>query len=240
MLNESMALKRLRIDLGDDLFDGLDQEWLLGILNDKTLVSFSLFYPKIVKNIVITVQQAILTRHPQNGDLALYQYKIPTESEDLPYIGIEQYYFPGNNLNDRYTGLAPTMVDTLMGSIRSILPTPQIRYAVNFEPPDIAIVDPIPRLHRDFTLDMQRVRRLNEFPMYFYDMLMSLYIADVQAAIYAKYKNARDSATIGGVEIQTFISDYSGAKDTRDSLLETYRKDYYKNPERFQAMLSWQ
>lgn len=239
-MNETTALQRLKYELGDDLINAMDPQWLIGILNNKTLLTFSIFYPFIVKGILVRIENAILSRHPQTGDIALYKYIIKNESEDLPFIGIENFYFPGNFTGDRMNAMAPPMVASMMSSVTSILNTPQIRFAVTFEPPNIAIVDPIPRLHRDFTLNMQRVRRLNEFPLYYYDLIMDLFICDVKHAIYMRYKNLRDGATIAGIDIQTYISDFSSAADDRKSLIELYRKDYYKNPERFESFLQFQ
>jgi hypothetical protein len=179
------------------------------------------------------------SRHPQTGQIAYYKYQIPSETPDLPFIGIEYFYFPGNNLADRYSGIAPGPVDAMMGKLRSMMPTPDIRYSVLFEPPNIAVVDPIPATHRDFTLDMQRVRQLHEFPLTYHEYLTNLFIYDTKLAIYNQYKNARDSAVLGGIEIQTYISDYADAKGDRDSLLEKFDADYLKNPERFRSFVSY-
>lgn len=239
MLNESMLLRSLRRELGEDLFDALDPEWLIDILNEKTILQFSILYPYIVRGVLITEAHAIPSRHPQTNVLATYKYKIPNETPDLGIIGIENFYFPQNFGNDRYTGLAPLASDTMIGKFRSYLPTPQIRRSARFEPPDIAVVDPIPITHQDFTLDIQRVRRLNEFPLYYYEYIEELFTLDVKWAIYNKYKNARDNVTIGGVEVQTFISEYSDARSDRKDLMDRFNKDYYKNPERFASFMQF-
>lgn len=238
MLNETMLLNNLKLALGDDLFDGLDPEWLIHIMETRTQNSFSILYPKIVKGILIQEKHRIKSVHPQTGQEAYYQYLIPNEAEGrYAFINIENYYFPGNFMNDRYTGMMPMLTDTMAGALRSLSPTPVIRTSVTFEPPNIAVLDPIPKVHRDFSLNMQRVRALSEFPLFFFEMFLDLYTADVKSAIYNKFKNARDGATIGGVEVKTFIDEYSSAESDRKELIATYRKDYFKNPERFEAIL---
>jgi len=237
MLNESMLLRKLRRELGDDIFDALDPTWFIDILNEDTLLRFSLNYPFIVKGIMMQVSDAIPSRHPQKGTIATYKYKIPNEMPDMPFIGIENFYFPGNFMKDIYTGGAPFATDAMMGAIRSYIPNPQIRRTAIFEPPDIAVVDPIPMQHIPFSLDMQRVRKLNEFPLYYYDMIVTLFLLDIKWAIYNKFKNARDSATLGGVEVNTFISEYSNANDERNTFLEKIDKDYFKNPERYASFM---
>ena len=239
MLNESMLFRGLRRELGEDIFDALDPDWILDILNEKTILQFSILYPYIVRGVEIKQEHGIPSRHPQSGAIATYKYKIPNETPDLGIIGIENFYFAQNFGNDRYTGLAPLATDTMIGKLRSYLPTPQIRRSARFEPPDIVVVDPIPIYHQDFSIDVQRVRRLNEFPLYYYEFIEELFYLDVKWAIYNKYKNARDNVTLGGVEVQTFISDYSSARDDRKELMDKFNKDYYKNPERFASFMQF-
>lgn len=239
MINESMLLRKLKRKISSHIFESLSTDWIMEILQDETLMVMSTYYPYIVRGIVIRECDAIISKHPQTGHIAKYKYRIPTETPDIPFIGIEAYYFPGNGLMDRYTGIAPSPVDAMMGKLRSTMPVPEIRYSVMFEPPNVAFIDPIPRIHRDFTLDMERVRRLHEFPLTFFEYLTNLFVCDVKIAIYDEYKNARDSSVLGGVEVQTYISDFSDAKSERETLLEKFDADYYKNPERFRSFVSY-
>ena len=236
-MSETILFRNLRRELGDDLFDALEPEWLLSILNEDTLLTFSLYYPFIVKGIRILESYSIPTKDTHGNISSYYKFKIPNETPELPFIGIENYYVQNNFMNDIYSYGSSFAVDSIMGKIRSNIPVPQIRWSIRFEPPDIAVMDPVPKTFIPFSLDMQRIRRLNEFPLYYYEMIKKLFFLDVKMAIYNKFKNIRDTANIGGIEVISFISEYSDAKSERQDLLEKFENDYYKNPERFASFL---
>ncbi len=85
---------------------------------------------------------------------------------------------------------------------------------------------------------MQRKVRLSEIPSGLHEYFKKLFVLDVKDAIYNEFPAARESGVLNGVEINTNISDFSNASSDRDSLLEVLNDDWYKNPDRFETMLS--
>jgi len=56
-------------------------------------------------------------------------------------------------------------------------------------------------------------------------------------AIYEELKNARDNVVIGGIELNTYINEYNDAVSKREDIIEKMQNDYYKDPERFEAIM---
>jgi hypothetical protein len=240
MLNETMLLRHLQRQLGSDIFGAFETDWYMDILNEETLITYSTYYPFLIKGIVIQQKDAIESWHPQTGQKAFYRYKIPMENPDDRIIGIEWFYFAGNhNEGSTFSGLNPILTDALMQKVKSYMPIPAIRFMARFQPPDLCYVEPVPFVHQDFTLVVNRVRYLHEIPLTMRLYFLKLFTYDVKDAIYNEIKSARESGTYNGIEVNSYISDYSSANADRDALLEVFEADYFKNPERFETLMQF-
>jgi hypothetical protein len=238
MITEAMVLNKIRREIGDDIQKVMPPSWFINIVEDETLITWSIYYPKIIRGVIITVKNGIRTKHPQSGLEVMYKYKIPKDDPSHEYINIEQFFYPGNNVYNQASSTLP-MMNAVQQMVLKAMPSAQffntVRFSVRFEPPDICYVDPIPFSHVDFSLNMQRKCKLWEVPLYYRELFLNLCICDIKLALYNKFKNLRDGQTFQGVEIQTSISDFNDAKSERKELLDLFRKDFFKNPDRFSA-----
>jgi hypothetical protein len=238
MITESMVLYRLRIELGTDIFKVFPPEYFLDIINNETLYTWSHYYPQIIRGIYITKDSAIQSIHPQTGRSCIYKYKIPKETEDDTFIGIEEAFLPHNaTLNQTFSNLP--IMNSVLALTNPALPNApyynSIRYSALFAPPDIVYLDPIPSMgHLDFSLNMQRLCKLYEIPLYFRELFLQLCTCDIKIALFNEFKNLRDgSANYQGLEVNSYIGEFGEAKGERKELLEAFRKDFFKNPIRF-------
>jgi hypothetical protein len=241
MIDETMLLRRLQRKLGSQIYSAFNPEWFMDICNEESLITFSTYYPFLIKNIIVTIDYAIPSIQVQTGQQAQCAvYSIPKDNPDDMYLGIEWSYFPGNhNEGSSFSGLNPMLTDALYQKVRSYLPIPPIRYMAYFEPPNLCKVQPIPTVHQDFVLTMQRVRYLTEIPMGLREYFLKLFELDVKNSIFNEIKNARNTGVYNGIEVTTYIDEYSTAESERQEILDVFENDYYKNPERFETMMQF-
>lgn len=238
MLNETTLLRHLQRQLGSKLFDALDIDYFMDILNEETLITWSTYYPKLIRGVKITQACAIPTFDPINNVQEYHKYKIPKFNPEDEYIGIEKFIFNGQGYEQAYAGFNGPLADAAISKVRSLLPIPAVRWRAEFESPDFCDVYPYRRVHQDFVLIMQRKVRLSEIPSGLWELFKKLYVADVKIAIYNEFPAARDSGVLNGIEINTNISEFSNANSDRDTYIEKMDGDYYKNPDRFETFLS--
>jgi len=236
MVSESMLFSKLRRRLGSDIFNAFDLDFYRSILNEETLLTFSLYYPRLVRRIRITKNDLIEVRNEKDIQ-GYYKYKLPIVDEESPYIGIEIFYHPSNDRMGVLTGTSPMLTNMMYGKMASYLPIPDVRFTASFEQPYFIIITPPPTFHNDFIVTMQRVRKLFEIPMYYVDLFTNLFTCDIKMAIYEELKNARDNVVIGGIELNTYINEYNDAVSKREDIIEKMQNDYYKDPERFEAIM---
>jgi hypothetical protein len=236
--NETMLLRKLQRRLGSKLYQSVNTQFFIDILDEETLNTFSTYYPKLVKGVKITSACAIPTYDAENNLQRFHRYRIPKYSPDIEYIGIEQTIFQDQGFENAFVGLNPPLADAVFGKIRSLLPYPVISYTASFEEPDFCLVNPYRSNHLDFVLIMQRKIKLQEISMGLQEYFTRLFTYDCKLAIYNEFPAARDSGIINGVEVNTNIQDFNSASSDRESLLEIFESDYQTNPERFSALLS--
>ena len=233
MLNETTLLRHLQRRIGTKLFNALDIDYFLEILNEETLVTWSSYYPKLIKGIKITEACAIPTFDPINNVQEYHTYTIPKLNPGDEYIGIEKYIFMGQHYGTIYAGFNGPLADAALSKVRSLQPIPDVKWSATFEAPNFVHVFPYRRNHQDFVLVMQRKIRLTEIDFGLQEYFKRLFVLDVKAAIYNDFPAARETGVLNGVEVNTTISDFSNAESDRNTLLETFDDDYYKNPDRF-------
>lgn len=243
MVSETMILAHLRRTLGDVLMDTFPATFYLNIIENETLYSWSAEFPYIVHGICIRKRDAITSVHPQtNVTIRSQLYKIPKETEDIEYLGIEEFLYPANMTQNQVSSNLPAL-NGVLNLIRPSLPSAQyyniVRYNGFFTPPDILEIRPPPMVHLDFTVSMQRKPKLYEIPMYYRRYFLELCEYDCKLALWAKFRNLRDGATYQGLEINTsFISELAEAKGERKELLDLLRKNSMKDPTRISAVMS--
>jgi hypothetical protein len=242
MITTSAVMNELRREIGEDIVDVMPMKYFLDIIEDKTLITWSTYYPYIIRGVVITSKEGIPKQHPQTGRMLTYTYKIPKSDPTHEYINIQQAFYPGNNSYNQSQSSLPLM-NSIQQMAMKTLPSANffniVRYSVLFVPPDICYIDPIPMSHIDFSLNMQRKAKLYEIPMYYRELFMNLAVCDCKLALYNKFKNLKDGATFQGLEISTSISDFGDAKSERKELLDMFRKDYMKDPNQFGAYFEY-
>lgn len=239
-----MILRHIRKEIGDILVDVLTPNWYIDIIENDTLYTWSEFFPYIIKGIVVRQFDAIPCRHPQTNVLATsFMYKLPKETEDIEYINVEEFFYPGNITQDQTTSNLPAL-NGMLGMINKSLPNSQyyniVRYTAIFNPPDIITIDPKPLNHLDFSINMQRKVRLYEVPMYYRRYFLALCAADCKIALFSKFKNLKSGASYQGLEINTdFLSDLSEGKSEREELLNVFYKNSFKDSSRFSSLLAY-
>jgi hypothetical protein len=236
--NETMLLRKLQRRIGSKLFQAISVDFFVDVLNEETIDTFSSYYPKLIKGIKITRACAIPAYDPANNIQQFHRYKIPRYSQDIEYIGIERAIMQDQGFSGSYSGLSSIFAEAAFSKVHSLMPASPVSYTTTFEAPDFCIVTPYRQNHADFVLIMQRKIRLTEIPMGLQEYFTRLFALDCKLAIYNEFPAARDSGTINGVEVNTSISDFNNALSDRESLLDVFENDYYKNPERFDSMLS--
>ena len=237
MLNETFLLNNLRIKLGSKLFEALPPEYYIDILKTRTLYLWSSYYPSLVKGIKITAECAVPTIDPINGIQEYHKYIIPKIDNSDEYIGIESYNFPGQGYNQLYAGFGSILADAALSKVRSLQATPTVIYRAEFEAPNFCEVYPYRRNHIDFSLIMQRMKRLSEIAIGYQESFINLFVLDVKDAIYHEFPAARENGVLNGVEINTDISSFSNAESERKEIIDELKNDYYLDPSRFETIL---
>ena len=245
IITNNVVQFELKIELGEVLYQTVSPQFFLDIVERKTLPTWSVWFPKIIRGISITQRNAIPIKHPQNGRISYsYMYKVPKFDPKDEYISFEQVFYGANLVMNQAASNNPTM-NNILGLVSDKIPNSQyygiVRYSFSFTPPDILTIDPPPMSHMDFSVNMQRKLRLNEVPIYYRDEFLALVIADCKYALFNKFKHLKNGSTYQGLEINTdLLSDLQSGKDERKELVEDFRKNYWKDPSRFSAIMEYE
>ena len=235
MVNKSRLMRRLKRRLGSEIFNAFPMSTYDEILADETLLTFSTYYPKYVRDILMRANTAMGDRDG-SGNVIYRHYKIPNHNND-EFIGVELARHPQNEIRPSGYGYASgnIIVHAMAQKITSSYPRTAI--AFHFEAPDILILDPPPRYHRDFVITMTAVKKLHEIPTYYEEYFTRLFILDVKDFIYNEFKSIRDESNLNGSPVSLKIDEYSSAADDRLTLLEQFDEDYYRDPEKLETMM---
>jgi len=246
MVTMNLLLFHLKDELGEPIYNTQKPSFYEDILNKKTLLFWSTYFPKIVKGIEIKQEDAIPLKNPQTGTMCTSgMYKVPKFNPNDEYINFEQVFYPGNlNMNQASSNLPA--LNGLLGQVSDYLPNSQYygvdRYSFSFMAPDILTIDPIPMKHLNFTVNMQRLVRLTEVPTYYFEPFKNLFLADCKISLYNKYKHISEggTTTYQGVEITTeLLSSLKEGKDERKESIELFEKNYWKDASRFGSFLNY-
>lgn len=240
-INESLALRHLQRVLGP-IYSSVPVRDYIQILEDETLFDFSLHYPEIIRDIRMTKSNGIQERHPSTKRLTIRKYRVPNTS-GRPFIGISNMIHPYNYDSTNIVGNYPRTPSLIQSKYNSARQQTSVRYVGFFHSPDIISIRPTPNEHVDFVISMQRVRMISEIPPDMRRQFIRLFEFQVKDYLYNKFRHLTSGGTIGGVEISLdAISDYSGAADTINEIMERFQEDSFMHPERYEeltAQLGW-
>lgn len=241
MITESFILRRLKLNIPDALFNAVPKDFFIDeVMEVLTLPTFSIYYPRVVRGIRIKKMDGIIEANPTNNVKIIRKYKIPNDVENPhQYINIERYHYRGNNMMNSYMGRGNTSLESLAQKYVSYFPQTNVYRIIKFVPPHFLEIDPPPRLHLDFIVDMQCVRQLHEIPLNYLELFYPLFLVDVKYALYEKLRNVAEGGVYKGIEIKDLISDYSDQESARQEILETYNADFYKQPEKIETILQY-
>ena len=246
MISKTKLLENLRIDLGSRLFELLSLDFINKILYMRVLPRFSDFYPLLCM-IRITKREAVPFR-TWNGQVLNYGYYRIPKRFDVPWLDvdevfnwrdIEDYSVGTNDYADVYTG-GNFLLNSFFLSARSRMPHTRSYYNIDFEEPDLLVVNPPQASHRDFSVVMQADRTLKTIPRNMETLFERYFIACIKHAMYNERKYEGGSQTYAGIEIDTKIDDLSNAESEVKELEEAFERDFYKNPERFNVICLYQ
>lgn len=242
MISKSELIRKLKRSLGDKLFRLAESTNMIDeVLEDETLNTYSEYYPELV-SIRITNDDAIPYTDYNGKFYPFMYYRIPKvlpnsgiyRSRKYEWRDIENYHLSGNDSSDVYSG-GNFMLNQFYLTARSAMPHTRSYYQVTFQEPDILKVDPPLQIHRNFEVVMQAKRTLDTVLNNMRTLFMQLFVYDMKIALYNRFKHEGGSQTYGGIEIDMKIDDFSNAESDRQTLIEIFDKDWYKNPERFEA-----
>ena len=238
MLNINVLIKRMKNRLPDPVYKAVDQDFFIDILFSETLPAMSVYYPKVIKGISVIANMGIRTTDSLGKVNNSCKYVIPLMDEMYPYIGISTFYYP-RNFGGGGTYLNPGLVDALASRIMSSMAIPDIKFTASFESPNIIQISPPPLSHEDFTVAMYAMKKLEEIKSGYHETFKELFEADCKIALYYKFFTVSDGGTYGGIDIKDYVGSFKDYESTRKELLETMETDYYKDPDRFEEILSY-
>lgn len=241
-LTESFLLNETRKAISPPIFDTFPLSFFTDILYDKTLVEYSTYFPDWLKNCTIKESNAIPRIDPLSGTTNNSSlYKIPNyDPQHVMYLDIDMFRHPTNERNDYagigYAGVAENLVFKTMTMFN------QTRTLVNarFERPDLIYLDPPPEFHMDFLVNIKIRTHLSRIPTGLMFLFKDLYICDVKIDIYNELPNLRDTANLGGIEIDSRIGNFENAVDKKNEILEKFEANWYKEPENFAPQIIFQ
>jgi hypothetical protein len=248
MISKSELYRKIKRDIGDQLFRLISESFIEETLHDESLRVFSDYYPKLV-SITIHKDDAIPYQDYTGRTFNYMRYRLPNitqptsyygmESEQYEWRDIENYYITGNDTSDIYSG-GNFLLNQYFLSARAAMPHTRSYYQIQFEEPDILIIDPPQQQHRNFTVVMQANRTLKTIPRNMQTLFLQLVVCDIEIALLHKFKHETGNQTYGGIEIDTKLDDFSDAKSDREKLIDIFEHDWMKNPERFEVETLYQ
>lgn len=246
MISKTRLLENLRIDIGSKLFELLSSEFIDRILYMRVLPRFSDWYPLLCR-IRIGRKDAVPYKNYDGRITNFGTYRIPDQF-DVPWIDtsekfywrdIEDYSIGANDSTDVYTG-GNFIINSFFLSARAAMPHTRSYYQIDFQEPDLLIVNPSQQVHRDFSVLMQADRTLKTIPRNMETFFQRYFIAHTKFALYQEYKYESGSQVFAGIEIDTKLDDLSNAEGDIKELEDIFQSDYYKNPERFNVICLYQ
>lgn len=237
MITRQRLHHRLRIDLGPHIYNLCSDDMIEDAIRESLLL-YSEFYPKR-QTFRITRDMAFPHMDLKGNVINIGKFALPLKwghsNEDIEYISIASYNIYGNDTSDALTGRSNLMLETFSKQALSMLPSNRSPFTLRFEQPNVIVLDPSANyaFHQRFIVTMNTVRRLDEVQYSMRRHFENLFISWTKKIIYNRYKHNKGSQEFAGVEIDTLIDDYSNAEDEINNIIEIFKKDYWKDVERY-------
>jgi len=234
MLTLNDLVNRVRRRLPNPVFQAIiaaEPKFFEEILEEETLPTWSMYYKKLIKGISVRRQHMLPVEDDRGMVSTNTKYILPLCDGEKPYLQIAQVMHPYNYIGPGiYTGVSPGLVDSLVAKVTSSIQMVNVRYSFTFEAPNIIVMNPAPRTHMDFTVNMYQMLGLDEIPNGYSSHVKKLYECDCKIALYYKFFNVADGGSYGGVELKDYVGDFKDYESTRDELIEELEADWYKDP----------
>jgi len=235
MLDINTLLKRMKRRIPSPVYNSVDKKFFIDVLNEETLTTYSEYYPKIKKGIIVTKDMGIKSRNGRSKKTKIASYALPLDKNESPYIGISVFYHPFNNSKGSLYSQTP--IGSFTNKVLGSLNFPDIRYTPSFISPNIITIDPPPRMHHDFTVNMKQLRELREVKNGYSEWIKKLFEADCKIALYYKFYTISSGSSYGGVEMKDMISEFKDYNSVRESLIEEFEQDFYKDPDMIEEIM---
>ena len=238
MLDMNSLIGRMKKRLPDPIVKSVDTDFFIDILMSETLDLYSIYYPKLIKGVLVTGAMALKIVDSAGKLNMCTKYSIPITDEDYPYTGIAEFNYFRNFLGGG-TYSSAGVIDAVSSRVMSSMNMPNVRFTGSFEAPNIIVIDPPPKIHLDFTVSMYQMRRLEEVKTGYHEWFKQLYECDCKIALYYKFYMAAEAGTFGGVEIKDLVSPFLDYESKRQDLIDNFEKDYFKDPDRHQEIFNY-
>jgi len=238
MLDMNILIGRMKRRLPDPVFKAVTTDFFIDVLMSETLPTYSQYYPKIIKGILVTGAMAIETIDTAGKINLCCKYVVPLVDDLYPYTGIATFNYPRNYTNGGTYSNAGA-IDAFSAKVMSSMNMPDTRFTASFEAPNVVEISPPPKMHMDFSMSLYQTRRLEEVKNGYEEWFKKLFECDVKIALYHKLYTISDGGSYGGIEIKDYVSKFEDYESKRDDLLEEFQKDFYKDPDRFDEIFSY-
>lgn len=225
-ISPSMVLRHIKMRLGASHNPlPLSDEDILNLIYEETLYTFSNYYPFMYD---ITIDG---DKYAVPGECGVYI--IPVEEKGLEILGIsklfrsEGYYtgslYPQYNTNNFFE----------MQMATDIASAVQVPDTFKFIEPNRVEIFPKSTSNYNFMLQIKCIHppHLGTIPMSLREQFLKLCLLDTKIAIWAILKNYNQLNTAFGT-IDMHIEDYENAQQERDELLELWKNNFHKEPNR--------
>ncbi len=229
------------------MFDAIFQQeptLFTEILNDEALLTFSKYYPTIIRNIRIDEKMRFDVLDMSGNELKQEQYyQIPVRKnlngDPIRIMDLVNYVHPYNDMSQQNGLYNRSILGSLNRDVMSAYPHNNSQIVIKFQQPNIIVVETpynrhINLMNMPFFIDVHYACTLEEIPdQYFIRYFMSFAIEMTKQVIYDMFKTSRDSHVFAGIEVNSFISEFSDAESKVNDWEDRFKRDWDTNPERF-------
>lgn len=231
-LNPSAILQDIENGLGFGFNElELDPNQILATIRRKSLPVFSKYYPFIVYWLLDTASNNY--KVPGNDN----RYYIKIKNMDNAVLGVSEVFLSNNYFGD-IAGLGYTSAISTNGSeaqlIADILSNSRVPITFkNFYEDNSFAIYPGGYTNTNLLVKVKVVHNkdFSSIPLNMREYFLELALYDVQESLLPlrrRFANIRSA--LGDIEL--FIQDLDEAKDKRKELIETFRRDFLKSPNR--------
>lgn len=241
LLTVTYILRELEKALSPSIFNSFDYEFYEDILYNKSLYTYSIYYPDIrictLKKKDAIPQVDSFTGKTNNCSL----YRIPNlDPENTVYVGVGNIIHEMNDSTDYFAvGFGGIAEGLLHKTITSFNQTRTL-FVPYFQAPDLVEIRPAPEHHTDFAIEVKCRTPLNRIHLALAPQFLELFICDVKIDIYNMNPNLRESMNLGGIEINAKIDEFQSAVDKKNEILEKWNSKWFLEPETYSEQFIFQ